>query len=196
MFVVEVLTKDGDRVGEYYHPGWLWAMAAMDLDKDGYDEIILGGVNNAYGNLAGFSHPMTLVVLDSRRVEGQGPAPATDDRHFEGLSSGVERAVLFLRDFGQLPTDGADDFCFFQNIRAIGDHFEAAAAKINQPDVGVDYQFDSHLNLEFAQPKSPLAAQIIEFGITKPLTQAELNRLYLKELGDIRVLKNDFATPR
>lgn len=75
LFCVELLTKDGQVVGEYYHPGWLWASAIMDLDQDGYSEIILGGVNNAYGNLPGFEYPMTMVVLDSRAVAGEGPAP-------------------------------------------------------------------------------------------------------------------------
>ena len=193
MFVVQVFTRDGQSVGEYYHPGWLWAVATMDLDNDGYDEIILGGVNNAYGNLAGFHYPLTLVVLDSRRVEGEGPAPATDDRHFCGLSSGMEKAVLLLKEFGQLPTDGPGDFCLFREIVAGRDHFEAFANQIGRIDFGVDYQFDSHLRLEAAVPKWPVA-EIIKSRIAKPLTQIELNRFYMKELGDIRVLKNDFVS--
>jgi hypothetical protein len=195
VFVVEILTKDGKMVGEYYHPGWLWAMAAIDLDEDGFDEIVLGGVNNAYGNLAGFDHPMTLVVLDSRRVEGQGPAPATDNRHFVGLASGIERAVLLFRDFGPQPPDGPDDFSFFREIHPSGRHFEAFAVMTRPRDAGVDYQFDAHLGLESALPKG-LVKQLIESKITKPLTQIERRNLYLEKFGDIRVLRNDLATQR
>src|SRR5205807_6860065 len=131
-----------------------------DLDKDGYDEIILGGVNNAYGNLPGFDHPLTLVVLDSRNVAGQGLAPVADNRHFQGLSSGRERAALFLRNFGRMPADGPDAFCAFQSIVPRGDHFEAVAMKRYSIGLEVTYQFDAHLNLEFAQPKSPLVQLI------------------------------------
>jgi hypothetical protein len=169
-------------------------MGIMDLDRDGSDEIILGGVNNAYGLLPGFEHPMTIVVLDSRRVEGQGSAPPTDDRHFKGLSSGHERAVLFFRRFGQLPTDDPNDFCAFQNIRPDGEHFEAIARKLSNGDIGAHYQFDAHLNLDMILPQAALAA-LLDKKIRPELTQTERLKAYVQQLGDVKVLKNDLATP-
>ena len=92
----------------------------MDLDQDGYSEILLGGVNDAYGGIPGFEYPMTLVILDSRSVEGQGPAPAEDGRHFPELPSGRERAVLLMRNFGQLPTADSDSFCLLSSLAPMG----------------------------------------------------------------------------
>ena len=194
LFCVELLTKDGQVVGEYYHPGWLWANAVMDLDQDGYSEIILGGVNDAYGNLPGFEYPMTLVVLDSRAVEGEGPAPDGDTRHFPGLPSGRERAVLLLRNFGQMPSDAPTHFCLFAFIMPREGHIEARAFKLGSNGrIATDYQFDRHLNVEFALP-SDLLATMLHSKLRHPPTDAERSQFYLKELGDTKVLKNDFAT--
>jgi hypothetical protein len=191
LFAVELLTKDGKVVGEYYHPGWLWAMTVADLDHDGFDEVILGGVNNAYGALNGFEHPMTLVVLDSRYVAGQGPAPAEDARHFVGLSSGHERAVLFFREFGQVAEDDPSQYCTFRWLGYVGGHIQANATKLSSQMV-VDYQFDSHLNLEFAMP-SPALARLLTATLRRELTPAERTQFFLKELGNIKVAKNDLA---
>ena len=192
IFCVELLTKDGQVVGQYFHPGWLWASAVMDLDGDGFSEIILGGVNNAYGNVPGFEYPMTLVVLDSRFVEGEGPAPPPDSRHFPGLVSGRERAVLLMRNFGQLPSDGPEAFCNFVSILARDGHFEAMALKQGAGDLRVEYQFDRHLNLEYALPSARLLA-MLNSKVKRPLSDVERRAFYVKEFGDIRVLKNDFA---
>jgi len=193
IFCVELLTSDGKVVGEYYHPGWLWAMGLMDLDGDGTEEIILGGVNNAYGNLSGFDHPMTLVVLDSLHVQGQGPAPDTDDRHFQGLSSGNERAVLFFRNFGGLPTDPPSNFCLFRSILSAEGHFEAIAVKIGDRALYADFQFDRHLNLEMVSPSPALDAWLDE-RLSRPSRQIQRIFWYKEQLGNMKVLKNDFAT--
>jgi DNA-binding winged helix-turn-helix (wHTH) protein len=195
MFCIELLTSQGKVVGEYYHPGWLWAIGLMDLDGDGSDEIILGGVNNAYGNLPGFDHPMTLVVLDSLHVQGQGPAPDSDDRHFQGLSSGRERAVLFFRNFGGLPTDPPSNFCLFQSIHPAQGHFEAIAVKLGDRGVYADFQFDRHLNLEMVSPSPALDAWLDEH-LSRPSRQIQRVIWYKEQLGNMKVLKNDFATGR
>jgi DNA-binding winged helix-turn-helix (wHTH) protein len=192
LFLVEVVTPDNKVVGEYYHPGWLWAMNVMDLDGDGNDEVLLGGVNNAYGNLAGFDHPMTLIVLDSRHVEGQGPAPTSDDRHFRGLSSGNERAIMFFREFGQTPTDAASDFCAFREIRQLRTHFEAIAARLGKPEVFANFQFNSHLGIDVVTP-SPALDVYLSLRPDRPSNQSERIPWYIRELGSPIVFKNDFA---
>ncbi len=195
IFAVEVLTSRGKVVGEYYHPGWLWAMGTMDLDQDGWDEIILGGVNNAHGNVPGFEHPLTLVVLDSRKVEGQGPVPAEDERHFRGLSSGSEKAVLFLRTFGELPTDPPERFCIIREIRVRERHFEVIADRLGSYGVSVDYQFDSRLSLQIALPSIPLARILDSKRSLTSTSHLSRYQYHFKELGDVRVLKNDLAGP-
>ncbi|HXS95078.1 MAG TPA: hypothetical protein VN736_10765 [Candidatus Limnocylindrales bacterium] len=192
LFGVEVLTSQGAVVGEYYHPGWLWGEAVMDLDGDGHDEIILAGVNNAYGSLPGFNHPMTVVVLDSRNVDGQGPAPPTDDRHFSGLITGSERAVLFLQDFGALPSDSPNDFCSIHLVSAGQGHLEIVAQRESRPEVAAHYQFDSRLHLEMIVPTPALGA-FLDSKAPRAITQIERVNWYRQQLGDIRVLKNEFA---
>lgn len=193
LFAVEILTPQGQVVGEYYHPGWLWAMATTDLDGDGFDEIILGGVNDAYGNLSGFDHPVALVILDSRHVSGQGPAPPTDDRHFDGLDSGRERAALLLPSFGQGQSDDPSNFCAAQQILVMRNHFEVLVMKMKQGEMSASYQFDRHLNLEMVSPSGRLA-EFLVLAAKRPLTQVDRVDWYSKQLGDIRVLKNDFAS--
>lgn len=100
--------------------------------------------------------------------------------------------MLLLRNFDQLPTDGPDEFCWFSFIRPREGHFEAKATKQRHPDIYVDYQFDRYLNIEFALPSAPLTV-MLENKFEHPPTDAERRRLYLKELGDVRVLKNEFA---
>ncbi|MBI5087260.1 MAG: hypothetical protein HZB13_22000, partial [Acidobacteria bacterium] len=99
-YEVEIYTASGSKVATYLHPGWLWSMLITDLNQDGVEEIVLGGVNNGFEERG---YGATLVVLDSRRVEGQGSVPPGDTRQAAGLPTGVESAVLRMPDFGSDP---------------------------------------------------------------------------------------------
>jgi hypothetical protein len=191
LFLVEVLTPSGKVVGEYYHPGWLWGADAADLDGDGNEEIILGGVNDAYGALPDFRYPMTIVVLDSRRVAGEGPAPPDDLRHFEELTPGHERAVLLLPEFGAVPGKRLEDFCKVERIRSGPGYFDAQAIRSGHPDLMVDYHFDRHLNADLILPGLVLAP-LIDKQAGAHLMPAERLEYYRQRLAPM-VLKNEFA---
>ena len=66
-------------------------MEVADLDGDGVDEVILGGVNDSCRETSNEELPYeaTLVVLDSRRMNGTGPIVPGDDRVVAGLSTGL-----------------------------------------------------------------------------------------------------------
>jgi hypothetical protein len=43
-----VLDAEGHRIGEYWNPGYLWTLDVIDVDGDGQDEIVVGGINNVH----------------------------------------------------------------------------------------------------------------------------------------------------
>lgn len=94
---IAVLTAAGQLVEEYWHPGWIFSMDVADLDGDGADEVLLGGVNNGYGD--GEEHGATLVVLDARALGGQGRVPKGYGMQVAGLKKGVEKRVLLFPEF-------------------------------------------------------------------------------------------------
>jgi hypothetical protein len=196
LFGVELLAPDGRVTGNYYHPGWLWAAAASDLDGDGSDELLLGGVNDAFGNLpSGQKYHMTMVVLSTRAIWGQGPAPAADDRHFAGLAEGAERAVLLLPEFGALPTDRASSFSLVRAIRPrVNGFLDVLAIRPNTPEFTVEYLFDSRLRLNSVNPSAKLQ-QLLYRGWPDGLTQRDRVDRARRELGDILVLKNELDRP-
>ena len=102
--------------------------------------------------------------------------------------------MLFFRNFAQLPkADDPNDFCLFREIRLEQGRFEAVTINLRDPDLAVHYQFDGHLKLEMVLPK-PALAGLLDQNIGRSLTQTERLKRYVQELGDIKVLKNDFAS--
>lgn len=197
LFGVELLTKDGKVVGEYYHPGWLWSSTLKDIDGDGWEEILLGGVNNAFGAQPGATHPVTMVVLDSRDVAGQGPAPPEDERHFQGLSAGHEKAVLFFPEFGQAPNGNPALFCLVRGIRVHNGAIEASVIKINEGGANLleaTYQFDWNLSLRQIIP-SPALARLLIGPTGKEPSALQLRDLVHEKIGRVKIVKNEFAGP-
>jgi DNA-binding winged helix-turn-helix (wHTH) protein len=192
-FVVELLTPEGRRVGEYYHPGWLWAYSFVDFDRDGVSEIVLGGINNSYRDLPGFKYPMALVVLDPRRIEGQGPTQKDDDRHFADLSEGNEKAVLLLKDFDIGPRLDASQFCTVTWIRDASGFMEVNAIR-NDPirDVTLEYTFDLSLKVRNVVASVKLLDLLVAIIPRLPSGIAR-NQYLLQEFGQPMVLKNEFA---
>lgn len=186
VYEVEIFTATGKRVGSYVHPGWLYAMAIEDLNGDGVDEIVLGGVNNGFAEL-GYS--ATLVVLDSRRIEGQGTTPPGDDRQAEGVRTGTEAAAILLSDFAPRPDEYA--FCAVHRIAAGAGIVEL---KVTQERLDLPfayYRFDRQLRLTQVQPELNYVAKLVK-GLPKPLTNSELQDFLLKRLGGVKVLRNEF----
>lgn len=79
--------EDGRLEAEYWHPGFLETVTLVDLDGDGSEELIVGGVNNPD---EGTGYP-ALAVLD---VPFQRQLPAT--ANFFGPSNAFERHYLLF----------------------------------------------------------------------------------------------------
>ena len=86
---VAILSGDGKLLREYWHPGFFWDLAILDLDGDGTEEILLGGVNNA-------RRTATLVVLNPNEMEGAAAEPGKPRFEFQGFPRGRERARVFF----------------------------------------------------------------------------------------------------
>ena len=106
LFVIELLTSGGVKVAEYFHSGWFFAVALGDTNRDGIEDIILGGVDSAKSDASKGAYGATLVVLDSHRIEGQSwCVPGDTSRILKDLPCGRELAVVYFPEFAP----GADD---------------------------------------------------------------------------------------
>lgn len=191
-YMVELITRDARRVAEYVHPGWMFAIKAGDIDGDGVDEVVLGGVNDARRDRSG--PYCTLVVLDSRRIEGQGWSPPGDSRRFAKLSAGAERAILFFPDFGP----GQDRPFEYSRVHAI--KFENQRLTVRVGRIGVqppvaEFEFDRHLQITGAVPNTPLFDWILAHPELVAKSKAPGIDPSERFLRNIEVMKNDFAVP-
>lgn len=67
--VMEIDPLDGGTLQEYWHAGHFTADLLYDVDGDGSEEILLGGINNFYNRAF-------LAVLDPADLAGHSPLPA------------------------------------------------------------------------------------------------------------------------
>lgn len=86
---VVVLDYQGKIMGEYWNVGHLNCVEIVDLDGDGLQEIILGGVNNSYRRAC-------VLVLDIRKMSGC--SPRNNDPCFicSELDRGTEKYYLLI----------------------------------------------------------------------------------------------------
>lgn len=88
---IAILDRNGHLIGEYWHSGHLTAMAHADLDGDGIDELLLGGVDNGTAQAV-------LLVFDPRHVSGANHYSAENPYQLQGFQAGTEKvAVMFPR---------------------------------------------------------------------------------------------------
>jgi hypothetical protein len=88
---VVLLSAQGELVREYWHSGNFLASNVLDLDRDGRDEIYLGGISNAY-------KAPVMVVLDPDRMDGASHDAIEPSYDLAGFRSAKERArVVFPR---------------------------------------------------------------------------------------------------
>ncbi|MDP2207770.1 MAG: hypothetical protein Q8K98_03215 [Bacteroidota bacterium] len=91
----EINPTDGTELQSYWHRGVLYSMITMDLDNDGREEIILGGVNNNFDRAC-------IAVLEPENINGY-TSPLTENIP-HGISRATEKYYLLLpfTNLGQL----------------------------------------------------------------------------------------------
>jgi hypothetical protein len=112
-----VLDASGRLAGEYWNAGYLFCPAYHDLDGDGREEILVGGVNNEYKGGC-------LIVFDTRRIAGG--SPQSGRFACEGWGPGTQRYYVIVpytdvSDAMGVVVEGFNDVLIQKNstIRAI-----------------------------------------------------------------------------
>lgn len=184
-----VLTAEGVEVEEYWHPGWLFSMVVTDVDGDGAEEILAGGVNNAYGD--GEGHGATLVVLDARDVRGQGSVPAGYQLRVKGVPTGREKRVLLFPEFAR--NTNANYYCHVAQVRTAGKGgVELVISQgFGEEIYGYPYahvQLDGELRVRRVLPGARLAELLDATLRVNERTPAARGELYRRAVGKARGL--------
>ncbi len=176
---VVVLSHTGAVLGEYWHSGQLAYPDLADLDGDGTEEILLGGISNGY-------HAATLVVLDPRELGGAS-VEQNPDYQLQGFPPGREKArILFPRT---CINRKFHPYNWTQSLDFSGDRIKLSVRERERDfPSAVVYHLDRRLNLaglEFADTLRSLHSGLEAAGqLDHPLTDKEIN-----ELRKIRYLK-------
>lgn len=182
---VVLLTGSGEQVAEYWHPGWFFKMVIADIDGDGVEEIILGGVNNGYSEEG---YGASLVVLDSLSFSGQGPVPPGDTRQLIDIPPAREAAVMLFPEFADNP-DRPQDYCRITDMMFNAGHLELAVTKGFASSLPrVHYQLSNSLQVANVTPSLTLMA-----GSPDNLPPRDRQEKLKQALLKVKVLRNSFA---
>jgi hypothetical protein len=178
---ISVWTPQGQRVAEYWHAGPLWEMASADLDRDGVEELVFGGMNLSCRR----SGPAAiLLVLDSEFPSGQGPYSMERPLILGEAPSVVPAAALtFLHPPGD--GAGASHGSAIDQIRWNGEHLDIRQ-RASAPEFDVHYRLTRHLEL--------VGATFAHHVVTRP-GQAR-KALTDQVASGIEVLQNRFTSGR
>ncbi len=144
---IAILSPTGQLISEYWHSGHLLWVAQADLNEDGIEEVLLGGVNNGY-------HQATMVVFDPRNISGASAQPG---RQILGFPEGTEKAILLFPKTclaQHAPYNRVMDVRVTRERRIVVVTAEGIAETQN-PGVMI-YQLDFDLNVLSARPDSRL----------------------------------------
>jgi hypothetical protein len=169
---IAMLDATGKLVSEYWHSGHLLSVAHADLDGDGYDEILLAGVNNGY-------RQGTVIIFDSRRVSGVSEQPG---RQILDMNPGTEKVIVLL------PRTCVSKNALYTRVSELRITRERRIVVVVAEGVsearnpgGMIYEFDFGLNVVNARPDSHLYEAHreleIEGELDHPWTEAENERL-------------------
>jgi hypothetical protein len=152
---IAVLTAQGEVVAEHWHAGPLWDMASADLERDGIEELLFGGLNLSCRHSRGAA---VLFVLDFDFGSGQGPASAERPHFVTHTPAGVPAAALTLPE---PPGDRSETRHAFpiDQIRWNGEYVDVRQ-RASAPELDVHYRFNRRLELVSATPGTGSANHI------------------------------------
>lgn len=183
LFVVEVLTKDGRKVGEYFHLGWFFAIRIDALDDSEREYIFLSGVDDASRYSSDYG--ATLVVLDPESLKGQATTLLPHESVLRDIPPAEEKAVVLIKEFA--PNPNPDAYCRGVRVIVSGRRLNLYISQGDgQP--GAHYFFDQHLKLESISPELRLS-NILKRMI--PPTESWRDDME-KVLGNVLYVRNGF----
>jgi DNA-binding winged helix-turn-helix (wHTH) protein len=143
--LIVFLDSRGKVTGEYWHPGHLLYLAQADIDGDGRNELLAGGVNNG-------EHAATLVALDPVRTTGITTPVQMKDQTFRllGMAGAREKAVVI---FPRSCVSKGAAYTRLVELRVTPHRIVSVVAEdFKTTPSAITYQFDHHLNLTDAEP--------------------------------------------
>jgi hypothetical protein len=183
---VAVLDGEGRARGEYWHSGPLTTLESGDLDSDGFPEIILGGHSSSY-------EAATLVVLDSRHIQGASTEVESHKFQILGFGPGREKARLLF------PRTGVNRLLEARNyISQIVLRFGCLRLEVRErnegnappPQAGVVHALDARLRGKAVEATDEFWAQRRQLESLRKLRPA-LQDADVKRLGgSVRTLVN------
>jgi hypothetical protein len=187
LFVVEMLTGEGRKVGEYFHYGWLWAAKTMVLGQDGHEDIFLGGVDSALGVPGGYT--ATLVALDPNRLAvEQASTMIGEERSLGALPTAREKAVVVFRDYA--PSSDSNEFCRVARLAFAGKFLQVTLDQGNGLKQS-HFTFNQRLQLQSVTPDNALEV-FLRQSILKDVPATRWQAAVRETLGDIRYLRNEY----
>jgi len=132
---VSIMNHNGHLIGDYWNSGHLLCVDFLDLDNDGNDEIILGGLNINYQKAC-------LVVLDSRKISGRSPVERGTRYYSEELEPGTEKYYILI------PQNDIGRHFIYDVISGI-DLYSNKRFQISTSRSRVFYEFDHQLRLTY-----------------------------------------------
>jgi hypothetical protein len=179
-----VLTPDGRPVAEYWHPGWLYDVTVADLNRDGVEEILLGGVNNSFRETG---EGASLVVLDSEFRTSQGPVREGDWREVQGVPASEPLAVRVFPRIPNQPRNG-HIFTLVERIRWNGERVVVRTR--SEFEWWVEYHLNSRL-----EPVDFLTSQEVAHFIAPDASPEAQRRKGWDALKDIRIVVDRMNPP-
>jgi hypothetical protein len=183
---VAILTADGKLVDQYWHPGWIFSLDIADLDNNGRDEILLGGVNNAY--LAIENRGATLVVLSADSIHGQGDTPKNSRLLIADLPPSPRHRALLFPEFAKHPNP--NHYAHVERISTLPDgSVQIVLTQGFGPSIFDEpyahLQLDPNLNVTRVLPGAKLS-EILSTQHPSATTPEARASLYRKVLADIQ----------
>lgn len=146
--VLKVVDGNGQAKGTYWHAGHLNVLKIMDVDKDGTEEIVAGGIDHAVSQA-------TVVAFDPRHVDGASWTPVGHELHYAGKPAGTEKyRVHFARS---RINKAFDRFNFVTTFDDSGDGVGVSVCEhLGDPRGYVVYILDSSLRIQSVVVSSAL----------------------------------------
>jgi len=173
--VVLLRAEDGTLVDEYFHPGWLYACALFDVDRDREPELVLGGINNPG---PGYGHP-ALVVLNipfSKKVGYISVEKSEVSTDFRDLTRGLELGYAL---FPKLTLFAVRQDCPFVSRIRVSRNEEIEATIFGLAGTAY-FTFDRQLKLRRAHPGDTYFEEhtrlFREGRIDRELSETQLNK--------------------